>query len=804
VVFFDLFYTRKDSMSCCGSRHSPTLPPSLLTINGLCADHAESLANALGFPLDDAALSSTAGGITTPLELERKVLIAAHRNAHRRPSPVAVSDAFESFAHALRSSETFTAAPVPVVSVLAFTPFNAVLEAAVGKLPKDHDGFFRAVNALLEYPVLFRGERTTAHQPPSLEYLRPSAVRQAMRRLQQVAPTDEFRRMVPDIERYLLTSLGMDPHSRGVYVTPRSPIYDVVVDTSHSLKHNQNKIVSGAKALLASQQKSKMLDSSWESHGGGTTLCKACFKKVAAAGLALLADPRSRKLAGLAPCTACLKNQIATLGGLYPTDEGYRVPRFSGSFGRPTSPALQASNVASSAVPVGYQLMRQVAYPDGENISCDLPPDITSAADQCRQDPNCKGFSTENGMPQCTKLRLGAQQSRGTADFYLNTTAVQFARIPSEAHSEILTSVCNDAENVLQVQNCLTYIPIPGAGLLGAVGGASSCIVNQLCYSKDRGLAAYEAAVTSCAAQYAAQGLARQLFGWIGLPFTVLACVGDVAALAGLYEPHLVDITMPSGHVWKWDTSGTVWGFFRNLSTGFHISGDEAWEEALKPSLLFLGKVGVGAHDAAVATGDALSAIPGAVASAAKSGAATVVDGIQGAASATGHGIVVAAETTGKAIAQAGSSTGAVLAEAAHATGQTLGHAADNVASAVSPAVAATGGFLGTVADGVAEGAKKAGDATVVAAGAVGHAVDDVVQKIPSAAAATGDAIVGVAGAAAVGAKKAGEVTGAAVSTVGQAVGGAATATGSAVKSVVPCTIPYSGGGPPSALFRSH
>jgi len=45
--------------------------------------------------------------------------------------------------------------------------------------------------------------------------------------------------------------------------------------------------------------------------------------------------------------------------------------------------------------------------------------------------------------------------------------------------------------------------------------------------------------------------------------------------IIGLYEPHLVDITMPSGHVWKWDTSGTVWGFFRNLSTGFHISGDE-------------------------------------------------------------------------------------------------------------------------------------------------------------------------------------------------------------------------------------
>lgn len=29
----------------------------------------------------------------------------------------------------------------------------------------------------------------------------------------------------------------------------------------------------------------------------------------------------SSKLAGLAPCTACLKNQIATLSGLYPTDE---------------------------------------------------------------------------------------------------------------------------------------------------------------------------------------------------------------------------------------------------------------------------------------------------------------------------------------------------------------------------------------------------------------------------------------------------------------------------------------------------
>lgn len=41
----DLFDSRKDSMSCCGSRHSPTLPPSLLTINGLCAAHAEQWLN---------------------------------------------------------------------------------------------------------------------------------------------------------------------------------------------------------------------------------------------------------------------------------------------------------------------------------------------------------------------------------------------------------------------------------------------------------------------------------------------------------------------------------------------------------------------------------------------------------------------------------------------------------------------------------------------------------------------------------------------------------------------------------------
>ena len=142
-----------------------------------------------------------------------------------------------------------------------------------------------------------------------------------------------------------------------------------------------------------------------------------------------------------------------------------------------------------------------------------------------------------------------------------------------------------------QLRNCIDAIPVPGLGLVGQIADVPACIASELCKHKVDGAGAYADAAAYCTASHATGSLGHEIGRWVGLPFAVMSCAGDVAGAAGLYTPTYSDVVTHSGHRFKWDTTGTVWGFFHNLSTGFHIVGDEVWEEAMKPSLLFLGKV---------------------------------------------------------------------------------------------------------------------------------------------------------------------------------------------------------------------
>eukprot|EP00667_Euglena_gracilis_P026614 EG_transcript_32193 len=60
------------------------------------------------------------------------------------------------------------------------------------------------------------------------------------------------------------------------------------------------------------------------------------------------------------------------------------------------------------------------------------------------------------------------------------------------------------------------------------------------------------------------------------------------AATHGWYTPIPVGLTTPSGHNYLWDISGTVWGFFTNLSTGFLILGDQLWYDAFLPGAVLV------------------------------------------------------------------------------------------------------------------------------------------------------------------------------------------------------------------------
>ena len=101
-----------------------------------------------------------------------------------------------------------------------------------------------------------------------------------------------------------------------------------------------------------------------------------------------------------------------------------------------------------NGVPPGFLRFKGRAYPNGNDMACGQQHTVNDLADFCRRSPECLGFSTKAGAPHCAKSRLGGPVPSAGEDFYLNQTAIQYARIPSEGHADIITDMCDKVEQV--------------------------------------------------------------------------------------------------------------------------------------------------------------------------------------------------------------------------------------------------------------------------------------------------------------------------------------------------------------------
>eukprot|EP00667_Euglena_gracilis_P004367 EG_transcript_4389 len=564
-----------------------------------------------------------------------------------RPILLPLHDPHENFARLARPGLPRLGAPL--LAALVHTPWATLVRRAAARL-QEGPAVATSLDPILAYPLLFRGD--TVAPPGYLEYLRPADVRRAVQQLTKALGSAEYP--VGELETHLLQSLGLADGVRGVYISPRSPIYDLVLHSSQSTQSNGNQLAAAIQQAQNGKGPSRVVSEAWDAARGGTALCPDCFRALAMQDLTLLFHPVSRGQMGLRGCGRCLRNQTALLQGREPPDVGFLMPQFAGTLTHhpPRPPGLAGTKME------------------------DTPADGTPV--------------------------LGASPD-----------------------------ALDELWRIWRLQS--HFIHLPGATLVRRALSYEACVRDEVTKAGDDSPLTYQVAAGKCVAVITAEGLAEEARNLIALPFTALAIVADAAAVAGWFDPQFTEINV-SGQSYLWETSGTVFGTFLNISTAFRILTDETWSQVLKPSVLFAG--------------DVLVAAPGAIAGAAaatRHAVAVAADDVGAAAQVVGSGLQVATATTGEAVVEAGKVVGTGVVTAAQATGAALGSAAGVVGQGLSDAASAAAGAATQAGQTVVGGAEAAGHAIEGAAEATGSAIVGAGQAVGNAASSAANSVASTA-----------------------------------------------------------
>ena len=338
-------------MPLCQSGSRPQSPPALVVINGISRSSTQAVsqallksvggvlhdASALYMPdqLDPSHLIANAVG----LHRERHMAVSAYESVKARGTAIVpVADPHESFALAARTSRRLRDQPVPIVSVLVFTPLADLAAQVTKNLAQSPPEGPQALHRLAEYPLLYKAQATRPKQ--YLEYLTDSQLRRILTRLRAHVRTNTDGAALELLHAFLRATLGLSDGGRGVYIVPRSPIYDVHINAARPLKTG---CAAVARAMQRPGHASRLVDAVWAATGGGAMLCPDCFRAVADASLAALVEPNVLLRSGRPLCGRCLDNQAALLSGEPAPHVGYRVPRFSGLFRLEGSDAGEAA-----------------------------------------------------------------------------------------------------------------------------------------------------------------------------------------------------------------------------------------------------------------------------------------------------------------------------------------------------------------------------------------------------------------------------------------------------------------------------